>query len=102
MKKRTLLAASACVFMFASVMMSCGGSQEQKPATDSTKTSEVTTPATEGTTANASTTTPANVYACEMKCEGEGKTYTETGKCPKCGMELKQTTTTTTTETTTK
>ena len=102
MKKRTLLAASAFVFMFASVMMSCGGSQEQKPATDST-TSEVTTPATEGTTttANASTTTPANVYACEMKCEGEGKTYTEAGKCPKCGMELKQTTSTTT-ETTTK
>lgn len=27
------------------------------------------------------------VFACPMKCEGE-KTYTQAGKCPKCGMDL--------------
>ncbi len=26
-------------------------------------------------------------YQCPMKCEGE-KTYTQTGKCPVCGMDL--------------
>ncbi len=28
------------------------------------------------------------VYQCPMKCEGS-KTYDKTGKCPKCGMNLK-------------
>ena len=28
-------------------------------------------------------------YICPMKCEGD-KTYHETGKCPKCGMNLKE------------
>lgn len=28
------------------------------------------------------------VYACPMKCEGD-KVYTEPGKCPVCGMDLK-------------
>ena len=28
-------------------------------------------------------------YQCPMKCEGD-KTYTEEGKCPKCGMALKE------------
>jgi len=28
-------------------------------------------------------------YACPMKCEGD-KTYSEPGKCPKCGMDLKK------------
>ena len=27
-------------------------------------------------------------YKCPMKCEGD-KTYSKTGKCPKCGMNLK-------------
>ena len=27
-------------------------------------------------------------YQCPMKCEGD-KTYTEMGKCPVCGMDLK-------------
>jgi hypothetical protein len=108
MKKGILLTGSACLFMFASLMMSCGGgSHEEHPAADSTQnTSEATTPATEGTT---TTTAPATTYACEMKCEGETTTHNEAGKCPKCGMEMKQTalaaattpTTTTTTTTTT-
>ena len=80
--------------MFASVMISCGGSADQKPATDST-TSQTTTP-TEATTPTATaSTTPANAWACEMKCEGEGKTYTEVGKCPKCSKDLMPVTTTT-------
>lgn len=29
-------------------------------------------------------------YSCPMKCEGD-KTYTKTGDCPKCGMNLKTT-----------
>ena len=28
-------------------------------------------------------------YQCPMKCEGD-KTYDEPGKCPKCGMDLKE------------
>ena len=28
-------------------------------------------------------------YACPMKCEGE-KTYPAAGKCPVCGMNLKE------------
>ncbi len=28
------------------------------------------------------------VYQCPMKCEG-GKTYDESGSCPKCNMQLK-------------
>jgi Cu2+-exporting ATPase len=28
-------------------------------------------------------------YSCPMKCEGD-KTYTKAGKCPKCGMDLKE------------
>lgn len=31
----------------------------------------------------------AAVYQCPMKCEGE-KTYDAAGKCPKCGMDLKE------------
>lgn len=27
-------------------------------------------------------------YQCPMKCEGD-KTYSQAGKCPKCGMNLK-------------
>ncbi len=29
-------------------------------------------------------------YICPMKCEGD-KTYPEPGKCPECGMVLKET-----------
>jgi len=29
-------------------------------------------------------------YSCPMKCEGD-KTYAQAGKCPKCGMKLKET-----------
>lgn len=35
-----------------------------------------------------SETATAN-YQCPMKCEGD-KTYTEPGKCPKCGMDLEE------------
>ncbi len=28
-------------------------------------------------------------YQCPMKCEGD-KTYNEPGKCPVCGMDLKE------------
>lgn len=28
-------------------------------------------------------------YSCPMKCEGD-KTYDKAGKCPKCGMDLKE------------
>lgn len=31
----------------------------------------------------------SKVYSCPMKCEGE-KTYASAGKCPKCGMNLKE------------
>ena len=31
----------------------------------------------------------ANAYMCPMNCEN-GKTYSEPGKCPKCGMDLEQ------------
>ena len=29
------------------------------------------------------------MYACPMKCEGD-KTYDKAGKCPSCGMDLKE------------
>jgi hypothetical protein len=29
------------------------------------------------------------VWVCPMKCEG-GKTYSQQGKCPKCGMNLEK------------
>lgn len=29
-------------------------------------------------------------YQCPMKCEGD-KTYSKSGKCPKCGMQMKPT-----------
>lgn len=29
----------------------------------------------------------SGVFQCPMKCEGE-KTYTESGKCPECKMDL--------------
>jgi Heavy metal binding domain len=38
------------------------------------------------------TTTPtqeASLYQCPMQCEGD-KTYDKPGKCPVCGMDLKQ------------
>ena len=31
----------------------------------------------------------ATKYYCPMKCEGD-KTYDKAGKCPKCGMNLKE------------
>lgn len=31
----------------------------------------------------------AAAYACPMDCE-DGKTYTEPGTCPVCGMDLKE------------
>lgn len=92
MKKRILLAGTACLFVFASAMMSCGGShEEQKPATDSSATSTTTTEGA-ATATTEGTATPA-MYACEMKCEGG--TSNEVGKCPKCGMEMKAVTTAT-------
>jgi len=36
-----------------------------------------------------SVTVADSVYQCPMKCEGE-KTYDKAGKCPKCGMNLKE------------
>ena len=30
-----------------------------------------------------------HVYLCPMNCE-DGKTYSEPGKCPKCGMGLEE------------
>ena len=38
-----------------------------------------------------STSSPAQeaaLFQCPMHCEGD-KTYSEPGKCPKCGMDLK-------------
>ena len=65
------------------VLASCGN-----------KSNTAQTPAapTEATTAvdTSSAAKPmAAVYQCPMKCEGE-KTYDAAGKCPKCGMDLKQ------------
>ena len=34
-------------------------------------------------------TVSAASYSCPMKCEGD-KTYDQQGKCPKCGMDLKE------------
>lgn len=31
----------------------------------------------------------AHAYICPMNCEN-GKTYSEPGKCPKCGMDLEE------------
>ncbi len=63
-------------------MTSCGG----KPGTPPTTTSN-----TEQLTVDtAGVSKPmVAVYQCPMKCEGE-KTYDKIGKCPKCGMDLKE------------
>jgi protein SCO1 len=29
-------------------------------------------------------------YQCPMKCEGEAKMYDSAGKCPMCGMDMKE------------
>jgi hypothetical protein len=67
--KKNLILFSVWLFVSA-IVISCGGNkQESQQPTE--------TPAQQ-----------AAVYQCPMKCEGD-KTYTEPGKCPKCGMDLK-------------
>ncbi len=64
------------------VIASCGNK------TSTQQTEPATTEQTAVDTTGASQPVAA-VYQCPMKCEGE-KTYDKPGKCPKCGMDLKE------------
>ena len=78
--KKSLLILSFAFLAFASVtFVSCKNAP--KPAETSTEATE-TTETTEQVAAVAA-------FQCPMKCEGE-KTYPEMGKCPTCGMDLKE------------
>ncbi len=71
MKKSILILSFAVMAMAGISLTSCSNSE--KPSDDSATTEQV---------AEAK-------YQCPMKCEGD-KTYDKPGKCPKCGMDLKE------------
>ena len=50
-------------------MAACGGSSKNKEQSAGTENAKAT------------------AYICPMDCE-KGKTYSEVGKCPVCGMDL--------------
>ncbi len=63
-------------------MTSCGSKS-------STQQSEPTTTEQMAVDTSSASKPKDIVYQCPMKCEGE-KTYDQPGKCPKCGMDLKE------------
>jgi hypothetical protein len=71
MSKKTILNLSAIALLSISLTPT-GCSDSQKSKTEKTHNHNAET-----------------VYQCPMKCEGE-KTYSEMGKCPECGMDLKE------------
>lgn len=62
------------------VLASCGSKNPQAEHSTTEHMSVDTT--------NSSKTVAAH-YQCPMKCEEE-KTYDKPGKCPKCGMDMKE------------
>ena len=80
MKKQII--ALSVLLVITLIMTSCGSKSGTPPTTTST-TEQMAVD-----TAGASKPVAA-VYQCPMKCEGE-KTYDQAGKCPKCGMDLKE------------
>lgn len=71
MKKSILILSFALMAMAGILLTSCSNSNKKTESTNQTKQ-----------IAEAK-------YQCPMKCEGD-KTYDEPGKCPKCGMDLKE------------
>lgn len=72
MKTRLISLLSAVVITVGTTsMLSCGNSAEKNSAIEESHNHEHAK------------------YQCPMDCE-EGKTYDEEGKCPVCGMELKE------------
>ncbi len=66
-------------------LTSCGNTK-----TSGGKTDSMATPAQTGTTpANSGSQIAGVKYQCPMQCEGT-KTYDKPGKCPQCGMEMKE------------
>ncbi len=80
MKKQII--ALSVILVISLVLTSCG-SKSGTPTATTSNTDQMTVD-----TAGASKPMVA-VYQCPMKCEGE-KTYDKAGKCPKCGMDLKE------------
>ena len=80
MKKQFISLSVTLIITFA--MTSCG-SKSTTPQTTTSNTEQMAVD-----TAGASKPMAA-VYQCPMKCEGE-KTYDKPGKCPKCGMDMKE------------
>jgi len=76
MRKRTFLSVVIAVAFTigASTMISCGDNSKDNP--EHQKSEEVHE--------------HAKTYQCPMKCEGD-KTYEESGECPVCHMDLKET-----------
>lgn len=62
------------------ILASCNNAAKQPAGTE-----------TQTTTTDTSNVTPAKaeVYQCPMDCE-KGKTYSQPGTCPVCGMDLKK------------
>ncbi len=80
MKKQII--ALSVIFVITMLITSCGSKSS---------TQKAESPASEQTAVD-TTSAPkpiAAAYQCPMKCEGE-KTYDQPGKCPKCGMDLKE------------
>lgn len=80
MKKQII--SFSVLFIIALAFASCGNksSSAQSEPTATDQTAVDTTGASQSMAA---------VYQCPMKCEGD-KTYDQPGKCPKCGMDLKE------------
>jgi hypothetical protein len=70
-------------FIALAFLTSCGGNSS-KPKSDS-----AAAPAANIQPSGNGTEIAAVKYQCPMKCEGE-KTYDKAGKCPQCGMEMKE------------
>ena len=71
MKKSILILSFAVMAMAGVSLTSCSNSEKKTESTEQTeKVADVK-------------------YQCPMKCEGD-KTYDEPGKCPVCGMDLKE------------
>ncbi len=73
MKTKIKIIASTMLLTAALIVTSCNNAQKSEN-TEKQQTQEVA---------------QAKKYQCPMKCEGD-KTYDKPGKCPKCGMDLKE------------
>ncbi len=77
MRKFKVTTGILAIAFIALTVMSC--KDNKKEVSQDSETNQVETKHSE----------TAMVYACPMKCEGD-KTYDKEGKCPKCGMNLKE------------